>query len=148
MPPQREPDPHHASPPPPGERILLFELGSCHHAIRSSLVAGLAECGELRPVPGAPPAVAGLAEWRGHLLTVLDLERALAQPPGESPPCLVRLAPPLQHTALRLRSTLRPAFVGGLEADDDRFVHEGVGYRLVDPARLVCRLENEIRERA
>ena len=36
-------------------------------------VAGVDDPGEMRIVPGAPPSVVGLTEWRGRVVTVLDL---------------------------------------------------------------------------
>ena len=93
-------------------------------------VGGLANCGPLRRVPGTPAAVLGLTEWRGTLLTVLDLPRMLGAPASAAEPCLVRLAPPLRGVAFYL-----PAVVRVLR--DSR--------RALDPLALVRRLEAEIR---
>ena len=90
-------------------RLLMFDLDSCHYAIRAAAVTGVAECGPVREVPGAPRSMLGLAEWRGHLLTVLDLPRLLGHATPSGPACLIRLAPPLQGTSLFLPVNVRLA---------------------------------------
>jgi chemotaxis signal transduction protein len=141
-------------------RALLFALGDRHYAIRVSAVGGVAECGPIRRVPGAPSAVVGLAEWRGNVLTVLDLAHLLDRPPGDAQPSLVRLAPPLQQAALLLTAYLSVAEVvadfdapgaEGSEPDSDefmtRFEHDGGEVRLIDPVRLFRRLDTRLRGR-
>jgi chemotaxis signal transduction protein len=88
---------------------LCFELGGVDYALPLCAVSGVAECGALRAIPGAPPPVLGVTEWRGHLLTVLDLPRLLGhtRPPGRA--LLVRLAPPLAALAFHLPATVRIA---------------------------------------
>jgi chemotaxis signal transduction protein len=135
--------------------VLLFALGSDAYAIRVSKILGLAACGTVRLVPGAPAWVVGLVEWRGNVLTVLDLPLLLGHTDGAAPTCLLPLAPPLQQTALVLPSKVRMAeFLGdpaapGAEKDANAdapfegcFRHEGGLVRLIDPARLAPRAEH------
>jgi len=136
---------------------LLFALGTGHYALPAAAVAGLAECGPIHEVPGAPPAVRGLAEWRGNVLTVLDLPWLLGQPAGAAPPCLLRMAPPLVRLALFLPAAVqmmhlraRPLEVGEVPARQafvGRLEHEGRQFRLIDAVLLVRLAETDARER-
>ena len=132
------------------DRLLLFDLEQAHYALRAAAVHGLAECGPVRRVPGAPPSVLGLVEWRGHPLIVLDLPALLGHGTPSGPPCLIRLAPPLQGTALFLPVHARMASGPALEAAEAGgkvlIEHEGHAIHLVDPAALVKRAEREIGE--
>jgi purine-binding chemotaxis protein CheW len=142
-------------------RVLLFDLGGRPYAIRAAMLDGLADCGPVRRVPGAPPAVVGMAEWRGSVITVLDLSRLLGHPPGDAAPCLVRLTPPMHRAALLLRANLRLAEVDreirplGQEdgpspspSIEGEFEHEGRRVRLIDPQRLLHRVDRRLRKRA
>jgi hypothetical protein len=94
------------------ERALLFELGGRSYGLRLSAVDGMGETGPVRRVPMAPDEVFGLTEWRGRLLTVLNLEILLGQDGGGSgEPCLVCLAPPLERTALWVPAGVRLGWV-------------------------------------
>jgi chemotaxis signal transduction protein len=141
-------------------RMLLFRLGERSYAVGVDGVGGLVACGPIRPLPGAPASVAGLVEWRGNVLTVIDLPRMLGRNAGTTPPCLVRLRPPLQRTALLLPSRVRMveipiATVGPetgsarelLGACEGRFEHEGAVVHLFDPLRLVRGTERAASDR-
>lgn len=125
------------------ERLLTFHLDSCGYAVRAAAVHGVAECGRIRTVPGAPPGVLGLVEWRGNLLTVLDLPRLLGHVTSVGPACLLRLGPPLQGTALFLPAVLRmiaasPGRLADAQPGDglDTIELEGRRVLVIDPARL------------
>ena len=62
---------------PVAERALLFEFDRRPYGLRLGSVAGLGEAGEIRSVAGAPSSVLGLSDWRGRLLTVVDLAALL-----------------------------------------------------------------------
>lgn len=73
---------------------------------------GLGEPGPVTSVPGAPSVILGLVEWRGRVLTLLDLPRMLDRPDDDDDEtCIVRLAPPLERTALRLSGAVRLGWV-------------------------------------
>ncbi len=115
-----------------GGPLLTFRLSRSAYGLPLATIAGVAEPIACRPVPGAPRAVLGLAEWRGCLLTVVDLAALLHETPGHGPATLVRLAPPLDRTALLVGAAVR------LEpAGDD-------GVTRLDPAAVLARLEAEI----
>jgi hypothetical protein len=148
---------HEASAP---RRALLFALGGRNYAIRVAAVGGVADSGPIREVPGAPSSVVGLTEWRGNVLTVLDLPHLLGHPPGDAQPCLVRLAPPLHQAALLLTVYVSVAeIVGDFAAFDAegpageshdfmaRFEYEGSVVRLIDPVRLFRHVGSQVRGR-
>ncbi len=137
------------------DRLLLFDLDRDRYAVRAAAVSGLAECGPVREVPGAPRAVLGLVEWRGHLLTVLDLPHLLGHAGSNGPAHLIRLAPPLQGISLFLpvnvrMSPLAPVPVPAMQSAEpgaaDTVRHEGQLIRLIDPSILVRRVEGELQE--
>ena len=99
---------------PLAERAILFELAGRSYGLRIGSIEGLGEADSIRSVAGAPPFVLGLCEWRGRLLTVVDLPALLGSVPAETEPggrpvepCLVRLAPPLDRTALYVPADVR-----------------------------------------
>jgi chemotaxis signal transduction protein len=142
------------------ERAIFFVLGDRRYALRVAAAAGLAECGPIREVPGAPPAVVGLTEWRGNILTVFDLPRLLGHPPGEAPPFLVRLAPPMDRAALLLTANVAMGEFGDLTTDlgednlprgrrlfEGWFDLEGDLVKLIDVRGLVRAAERQLRGR-
>jgi len=128
------------------DRLLLFDLDACRYALRASAVYGLAECGPLREVPGTPQSILGLVEWRGHLLTVLDLPELLGHATPRGPACLIRLAPPLQGTALLLPVHVRMATATSEPGSGETIEHEGRSARLIDPPTLVRRIVKKLQE--
>lgn len=59
---------------------IAFRLGGERYAIDAAAVLNMAELGGLTPLPSGRDSVMGLTEWRGELLTVLDLRRILGLP--------------------------------------------------------------------
>ena len=131
--------------PPAGysDRFLSFRAGAREYAIALEQVSGLADCGPVRCVEGTPREVLGLSEWRGRLLTVLDLPGLLGEPQSQGPMCLIRLSGSMTCTALRvpapvtLLTTADCEVEGGSESAPEGFI-------MVDPVELVYRLEAEI----
>lgn len=58
--------------------FLVFEAGPHRFALAASRVAEVVPRVKLRPLPGAPPHVAGLLNHAGRLVPVVDLERLVA----------------------------------------------------------------------
>ena len=112
-------------------RCLVFRLQRGRYAIPLPAVSGFGDVGEVRRVPGAPPAVMGLVEWRGRLLTLIDLPQLLRDAPHADPPCMVRLAPPRDHIAFRVPAVV---LVRDLEQEGEP------ARRLLDPAALLADL--------
>ncbi len=119
--------------------LLVVRLGAGRYALPLASVSDVARCGPLRPVPGAPVCVLGLAERHGRVVTVLDLARLVGEAPVAGDRCLLRLARPLDHLALAVPSAPRHVT---LTAGAPR---EGVPDRapvLLDPERLLAKAES------
>lgn len=59
-----------------------MRLGGCRYALPMASVAEVGRPPSLTRVPGLPGWVAGVANWRGRVLAVLDLRSLLAADPG------------------------------------------------------------------
>lgn len=59
---------------------VVVRLGGCRYALAMVSVAEVGRPPGLTRVPGLPGWVAGLANWRGRVLAVLDLRPLLAAP--------------------------------------------------------------------
>lgn len=129
-------------PPPAAGPWLLLELARGRYAVAARQVAELGEPGPLRRVPLAPPGVLGVTEWRGRLLTVLDLGWLLGDTALDVPPTLLRLAPPLGGTALWVPGRI------GLGSAEGTGTPEPPGAEVIEPATLVRLLERRIVRRA
>lgn len=97
-------------------RHLTFRLSGGRFALPEGAVAAIGEDRPLRRLPRAPAGVAGLAAWRGAVVTVLDLAALLGEGEGTGGATLVRLAPPLDHTALRIAARVE-LVEGDLDGD-------------------------------
>ncbi len=53
--------------------IILFQLGERRYGLDSQRVVEVVPAMPVREVPGTPPAVKGLFEYRGKILPVIDL---------------------------------------------------------------------------
>ena len=61
---------------------VVVRLGGCRYALAMSSVAEVGRPPGLTRVPGLPDWVAGVANWRGRVLAVLDLRTLLAADAG------------------------------------------------------------------
>ena len=62
--------------------LVIVRLGGCRYALPMSSVAEVGRPPGLTRVPGLPAWVAGVANWRGRVLAVLDLRSLLAADTG------------------------------------------------------------------
>lgn len=62
--------------------LVVVRLGGCRYALPMASVAEVGRPPALTRVPGLPGWVAGVANWRGRVLAVLDLRSLLAADPG------------------------------------------------------------------
>lgn len=60
------------------EEVVLVRLGGCRYALPMPAVAEVGRPPSLTRVPGLPAWIAGVANWRGRVLAVLDLRSLLA----------------------------------------------------------------------
>ena len=98
---------------------VLLRLGASRYAVAMGDVAEVAPVPGLTRVPGAPLWLAGVANWRGRMLPVLDLR-----------PLLAAEALPLPGSA-RLVVLARDGVVAGVVAEAVPGVYDG---ELADPA--------------
>ncbi|MDT7548237.1 MAG: hypothetical protein QOE84_631 [Actinomycetota bacterium] len=61
--------------------IVIVRLGGCRYALPMPAVAEVGRPPSLTRVPGVPVWVAGVANWRGRVLAVLDLRPMLSAEP-------------------------------------------------------------------
>lgn len=82
--------------------LAIFELCGELFALEATQVLEFSDVGDITPVPGAPPHLAGLMYFRGRLLTVIDLRGplGLTAQGTEWPPHALLLAPPDRAAAL------------------------------------------------
>lgn len=64
------------------EELVVVRLGGCRYALPMASVAEVGRPPALTRVPGLPAWVAGVANWRGRVLAVLDLRGLLAAGTG------------------------------------------------------------------
>jgi purine-binding chemotaxis protein CheW len=65
----------------PRTELVVVRLGGCRYALPMSAVAEVGRPPALTRVPGLPGWVAGVANWRGRVLAVLDLRPLLSAEP-------------------------------------------------------------------
>jgi chemotaxis signal transduction protein len=92
---------------------VLLRLGSSRYAVAMADVAEVAPVPGVTRVPGSPPWLSGVANWRGRMLPVLDLRPLLATP-----------TVPLASSA-RLVVLARDDVVVGLVVEAVPGVHDG-----------------------
>jgi purine-binding chemotaxis protein CheW len=94
--------------------LVVIHLGGCRYALPMASVAEVCRPSALTRVPGLPPFVAGVANWRGQVLAVLDL-RGLLQAGAEPLSRRGRLVV-LQHAGVRV-GLLVEQVTGGVQLD-------------------------------
>lgn len=128
------------------ERYLVVALGTDDFALDARVVRELLRPPRLTRVPGAPPALAGLANLRGAALPVLDLRR-LMHPDREPASDATRVVVAEAGEPVGLLVDRVVAFVGGRQAAGDgdpglRRLNLSVGTgtaRLVDLVAVVAK---------
>ena len=98
------------------EDLVVVRLGGCRYALPMASVAEVGRPPALTRVPGLPAWVAGVANWRGRVLAVLDLRSLLAAPP-DSLDRRSRLVV-LNHDGVRV-GVLVESVAGGAELDPE-----------------------------
>lgn len=74
---------------------LVFRLGGEVYAVPGWQVREVRPIGQLTPLPGSPPFVAGLINVRGRVITALDLRPIMGlRSDGESPSVVMLMASP------------------------------------------------------
>jgi purine-binding chemotaxis protein CheW len=74
----------------PATRWVGFRVGQQHYALDILRVQEVLASADIEPVPGAPPAVLGVINLRGRIITAIDLRLCLGFAGGPvQPPCCV-----------------------------------------------------------
>ena len=96
--------------------LVVVRLGGCRYALPMASVAEVGRPPGLTRVPGLPTWVAGVANWRGRVLAVLDL-RGLLSADAVEVDRRGRLVV-LQHDGVRV-GLLVESVAGGAQLDPD-----------------------------
>jgi purine-binding chemotaxis protein CheW len=92
--------------------VVVVEVGGRRIAVPTASVREVTTLATLTPVPGAPPAVAGLTQVRGQILPVLDVDGDGARAaPAQDTIVIVERGP--------VRAALRVDRVTGVEPSAD-----------------------------
>lgn len=101
-----------------------------HYALPVDAVLEVAEIGDVTPVPGAPPAVLGVRNLRGQLVTVVDLATLFGLEAGGLPERIVVAEDGDRRAGLAVDSIPEvEAFAQPTEAAESEYL---VGAALVD----------------
>jgi len=100
----------------PAEELVVVRLGGCRYALPMASVAEVGRPPSLTRVPGLPAFVAGVANWRGRVLAILDLRSLLAA--GTGPLDRRGRLVVLQHAGVRV-GLLVESVAGGAELDPE-----------------------------
>jgi hypothetical protein len=62
---------------------LLLTAGGCEFGLEYDVLEEVLQIGRVLPVPGAAPWLAGLAVWRGRIVTLVDAGQLFGTRPAE-----------------------------------------------------------------
>jgi chemotaxis signal transduction protein len=152
------------------DRLLTFEIGSSLFALPIEGVHEVAEMSQLACIPTLPREIAGVINYRGDALPVVQRDRLLSPGAGalaapqhvlvisdrpSSPPCLglhvdrvlgLVDGEPAASLAQRGAAERSPAVGRGSDPVGERRSLDGRMAQIVDPARLVARARKVIED--
>lgn len=105
--------------PPPGEDLLAIRIGAEPYALRLSEIAGLFAGRKITALPGGPPALLGIAGFRGSIVPVYDLPTLLGHPREEVHWLVMAAAAPVAFGFAHLDGHVRVELDAILARDDD-----------------------------
>ena len=127
-----------------GAAVLRWSLGSEHYATRLADIRAVAPLPRLTRVPGGPPALLGIAHWRGAVLNVFDPATALDTPSAGEGGTMLVLRNEAPRLALRVSAAVGVAYAvaDATGKGMSEFIETGEGERfaLVSTALLVGQL--------
>lgn len=140
---------------PDGAKHIIFALGTSHFAVPAGRVAEVVRPLPCTELPNLPGWLAGIANLRGDILTVIDLQAFWsADPPADSPRTkliVLRPADPETRVAFRVdklreittlpEGSVEPAGENDPPFISGRFSHRSEPVRLLDVEKVLASLE-------
>jgi purine-binding chemotaxis protein CheW len=109
------------------ERLLVWRAGKTRCAAALGMLQEVVPAGGITPIPGAPPAICGLANVRGRVVTVVDARALVGERVDRAPGVLVLV-----------RLARRTVALGVDEVED--LVTDAAAVRLLDLEGLLAPL--------
>jgi chemotaxis signal transduction protein len=125
------------------KNVIVFTLGGQRHAVELRWVREVVTLGWVTPVPNAPPAVAGVVNYHGAIVPVIDVAVLAGAAPGPA-----RAHPGEGAVVLEVEDTRAALRVGAVDevttlpVDGAGRMHDSRGrpVALLDPPALVTTL--------
>ncbi len=123
----------------------MFALGQARYAVELRWVREVFTAGHVTPVPHAPDAVAGVVNYRGAVMPLLDLDAVLGRRSGVQPARAGESALLIEveevTAALRVSSVVEVATLKPAPGGDPELLVDSTGRQvpLVNPPELLAR---------
>ncbi len=127
------------------KNVIVFALGKARYAVELRWVREVFTAGHVTPVPHAPDAVAGVVNYRGAVMPLLDLDAVLGRRSGAQPARAGESALLIEveemTAALRVSSVVEVATLKSAPGGDPELLIDSTGRQvpLVNPPELLAR---------
>jgi|SRR6185503_15275847 len=127
------------------KNVIVFALGRARYAVELRWVREVFIAGHVTPVPHAPDAVAGVVNYRGAVMPLLDLDAVLGRRSGAQPARAGESALLIEveemTAALRVSSVVEVATLRPAPGGDPELLIDSTGRQvpLVNPPELLAR---------
>src|SRR4029079_4366622 len=127
------------------KNVIVFALGQARYAVELRWVREVFTAGHVTPVPHAPDAVAGVVNYRGAVMPLLDLDAVLGRGSGVQPPRAGDSALLIEveevPAALRVSSVVEVSTLKPAPGGDPELLVDSTGRQvpLVNPPELLAR---------
>jgi chemotaxis signal transduction protein len=127
------------------KNVIVFALGQARYAVELRWVREVFTAGHVTPVPHAPDAVAGVVNYRGAVMPLLDLDAVLGRRSGVQPARAGESALLIEveevTAALRVSSVVEVATLKPAPGGDPELLIDSTGRQvpLVNPPELLAR---------
>ena len=127
------------------KNVIVFALGQARYAVELRWVREVFTAGHVTPVPHAPDAVAGVVNYRGAVMPLLDLDAVLGRRSGVQPARAGESALLIEveevTAALRVSSVVELATLKPAPGGDPELLIDSTGRQvpLVNPPELLAR---------
>ena len=127
------------------KNVIVFALGQARYAVELRWVREVFTAGHVTPVPHAPDAVAGVVNYRGAVMPLIDLDAVLGRRSGVQPARAGESALLIEveevTAALRVSSVVEVATLKPAPGGDPELLVDSTGRQvpLVNPPELLAR---------